>query len=261
MNVIGEEPRAVPLALSNGLTLVRRCRAFAMLLKLLCFGNYLHAVPSSHVLTILEMNELGGVIPSEISRFQELRYLLLEEGTIGGSIPEDIGFNSNLIAIDLNFNALTGTLPANLYRLSNLNQLDLNDNQFTGTISSDISSLVQLVFLQLEQNSFSGTIPETMGNLFLLGMFDQSDVSKNHSHSFQSFVLTRHCPFVTPFLFLHTAEVATLEGNQFQGSMPALVCENRTGLLQVLTADCLGGPSRPSPPYVACDDDCCTQCF
>jgi hypothetical protein len=169
-----------------------------------------------------ERNGIAGSLPSEISRFMDLKYLLLEEGLISGSIPSDIGFNGKLIQLDLNFNALTGALPETLYRLSNLEQLDLNDNRFTGTISTNISALKQLVFLQLEQNTFTGMIPEEMGNLFLL-------------------------------------EVATLENNQLQGAMPDLVCANRTGLLQVLTADCLGAPSRPSPPYVECP--CCTQCF
>jgi hypothetical protein len=169
-----------------------------------------------------ERNGIGGSLPSEISRFNELKYLLLEEGLISGTIPEDIGFNTKLVEVDLNFNALNGPLPETIFRLTNLEQLDINDNQFTGTISTNIIMLKQLVFLQLEQNNFQGTIPEELGNLFLL-------------------------------------EVATMENNQLSGTMPELVCANRTGLLQVLTADCLGAPNRPSPPYVQCD--CCTQCF
>ena len=127
--------------------------------------------PLNVVLFILlsERNGIGGSLPSEISRFNELRYLLLEEGLISGSIPEDIGFNVNLLQIDLNFNAITGSLPETIYRLTKLEQLDLNDNEFTGTISTNISRLMQLVFLQLEQNSFRGTIPEELGNLFMLG--------------------------------------------------------------------------------------------
>jgi hypothetical protein len=53
-------------------------------------------------------------------------------------------------------------------------------------------------------------------------------------------------------------EVATMDNNQLSGTMP---CSSMSALqfLQVLTADCLGAPNRPSPPLLVCD--CCTQCF
>jgi hypothetical protein len=174
-----------------------------------------------------------------------LKFLILEEGLISGSIPVEIGFLKNLVTIDLNFNAFTGSLPESLYRLSNLQELDLNDNMFSGSLSTQISRLQQLVLLQIQNNDMTGTIPNQLGNLFLLG-----------THACALIGSTKSCNGFSSCL---STEYATMEGNNFMGTMPPLVCQNRTGLLKVLTADCLGGPDRPSPPYVDCP--CCTTCY
>jgi len=172
----------------------------------------------------IERNQLAGTIPSEISHLTALQFLLLEEGLITGTIPTEIGNLDQLEQIDLNFNLIQGTIPEELYNLSYLQQLDLNDNELTGTISSLIGNLQMLSFLQIENNKFSGEIPSQMGDLTSL-------------------------------------EVATMHENQLSGTMPESVCQNRDDMLVVLTTDCLGAPSRPSPPYVACSLSCCTQCF
>ena len=54
-----------------------------------------------------------------------------------------------------------------------------------------------------------------------------------------------------------------MDNNNLQGAMPSEVCDNRVspGVLEVLTVDCLGAPNRESPPFVACPDTCCTECF
>ena len=252
VNVIGEVLPALGLALSKGLTSVSYFTlACDVGYSVISMNSSLYPL---YILRSSERNGIGGTLPSEISRFMDLKYLLLEEGLISGSIPSDIGFNGKLVQLDLNFNAMTGAIPESIYRLSNLEQLDLNDNQFTGTISTSISGLKQLVFIQLEQNTFTGTIPEEMGNLFLLGK-SWGICKRRGGGTYRTAAVAHQSSLrVAPYV-----EVATLENNELQGAMPDLVCENRTGLLQVLTADCLGAPSRPSPPYVECP--CCTQCF
>ncbi|KAI2494302.1 hypothetical protein MHU86_20236 [Fragilaria crotonensis] len=170
----------------------------------------------------IEKNELGGTLPSELASLTAMKYLLLEEGLITGTIPSELGLLSLMLQIDMNFNLLRGSLPNELFNLINLTQLDLNDNELTGSFSTEIGKLTSLSFLQVENNFMTGTIPTEFGNLGLLS-------------------------------------IATFHSNSFSGTMPAQVCSNTTGMLMALTADCLGGPSRPSPPFVECA--CCTQCF
>eukprot|EP00531_Pseudo-nitzschia_arenysensis_P001326 CAMPEP_0116124914 /NCGR_PEP_ID=MMETSP0329-20121206/5535_1 /TAXON_ID=697910 /ORGANISM="Pseudo-nitzschia arenysensis, Strain B593" /LENGTH=556 /DNA_ID=CAMNT_0003618927 /DNA_START=166 /DNA_END=1836 /DNA_ORIENTATION=- len=168
----------------------------------------------------LEQNGVAGTLPSELSRLQTLRHLILEEGILTGTIPSKLGEIRSLEQIDLNFNLLQGPIPEELYLLSNLRQMDLNDNELTGTISSSISGLSKMSFFQIENNLFTGTVPDAMGGLTAL-------------------------------------QVATMDYNQLSGTMPCNVM-NSTGTIKVLTSDCLGAPNRPSPPLVICE--CCTQC-
>lgn len=169
----------------------------------------------------MEQNGVAGTLPFELSRLQNLQYLVLEEGILTGTLPKELGKIGTLEQIDLNFNLLQGPIPDELYQLENLRQLDLNDNEFTGTISPSIGNLSLMTFFQIENNAFTGTIPTQMGNLTSL-------------------------------------EVATMDNNRLSGTMPCTVLAS-IPTLQVLTSDCLGAPNRPSPPLVVCD--CCTQCF
>jgi len=169
----------------------------------------------------MEQNGVAGTLPHELSRLQHLRNLVLEEGILTGTIPTELGKIQTLEQIDFNFNLLQGSIPEELYSLGNLRQLDLNDNELTGAISTRVGELSQLTFFQLENNLFTGMVPTQMGALTSL-------------------------------------EVATMDNNMLSGTMPCTFLE-MLPTLQVLTADCLGAPNRPSPPLIVCD--CCTQCF
>lgn len=70
----------------------------------------------------------------------------------------------------------------------------------------------------------------------------------------ESIILTISSIFNIYFLLI--SGTATFRGNNFQGSMPESVCDNRVpnGLLNILTADCAG-----DNPKVECD--CCSSCF
>lgn len=110
-------------------------------------------------------NGVGGVLPNELSRLFNLRYLSLQEGVLTGTIPFVLGELQLLQLLDLDFNLLSGSIPESIYNLFNLNQLALNANALTGTLSSSIGQLTSLVFLQLDQNTLNGTIPQQLGQL------------------------------------------------------------------------------------------------
>jgi len=193
--------------------------------------NRTNSKHSVNVISI-ERNGLNGTLPDELRGLSEIRELALEQGNIGGRIPTFYGEMSKLEVLDLNFNKLEGSIPDDIYSITTLQQLDLNDNELVGSISTLIGKLTDLTFLQMEYNDMTGVIPTQLGSL------------KN-------------------------LEVATLNNNQFQGTMPQQVCDNRNtegGELVALVVDCLGGSSRPSPPYVECsrgfstEPECCTLC-
>jgi hypothetical protein len=206
---------------------------------------------------LTERNGLSGTLASELKELTDLQFLLLEDGVISGEIPSELGLLSQLEVIDMNFNFLRGSLPDSLFGLAQLRQLDLNDNTITGTISSEFGRLPRLEFLQLQKNMLTGTIPSELGELQQLGkdtilgflwharMYCSPLVSPRHSYS------------------LSATAIATLHDNQLEGSMPAEICELRSGnILEELTTDCAPeSQSEGSPPYVSCDLTCCTSCF
>ena len=110
----------------------------------------------------IEDNNLGGVIPNEISLLSDLTFLGLEKGAISGGIPADISFLSNLEELDLDFNALSGQIPPLPKRIE---MLDLNNNIGIRGGINNLSSLRQLAFLSLHETSVSGTIPSAFGSL------------------------------------------------------------------------------------------------
>ena len=108
---------------------------------------------------------LSGIIPTEISRLQDLEYLTLFENEITGQIPTSIGVIQNLRILDLYSNQLEGNIPIEVYDLSNLLELRLGDNVMDGTISKDIQKLSSLRELSLKSNYFSGTLPTSFVDL------------------------------------------------------------------------------------------------
>jgi hypothetical protein len=243
------------------------CLSFSYYLVLLIFcALLLLLLPTTTLLYYsTEQNGIAGTLPFELNRLQSLRYLLLEEGILTGSIPSELGDIRTLEQIDLNFNLLAGSIPDTIYTLTNLQQMDLNDNELTGTISPLIGQLSRLTFFQIDKNLISGTVPTEMGRLQMLG---KNNIvgglfagGCHHYYLLRMFLFLIHgCRTVYIYCrLLVLTEVATLDNNQMSGTMPAQVCSNSTGSLEVLTADCLGAPNRPSPPLVLCD--CCTECF
>jgi hypothetical protein len=207
---------------------------------------------------LTERNGLSGTLASELKELTDLQFLLLEDGVISGEIPSELGLLSQLEVIDMNFNFLRGSLPDSLFGLAQLRQLDLNDNTITGTISSEFGRLSRLEFLQLQKNMFTGTIPSELGELQQLGKDIIRDVLLRARIYCSPLILSRHCCVTRA-----PTAIATLHDNQLEGSMPAEICELRSGnILEELTTDCAPeSQSQGSPPYVACDLTCCTSCF
>uniref|UniRef100_A0A2N9GXY0 non-specific serine/threonine protein kinase n=1 Tax=Fagus sylvatica TaxID=28930 RepID=A0A2N9GXY0_FAGSY len=113
-------------------------------------------------------NNLSGEIPSQIGLLTNLEFLCLGENRLNGSIPPEVGHLkslSNLAYLYIRNNQLSGSIPSEIGNLSNLVDLDMKNNSLTGHIPPSIGSLEKLEFLHMFENQLSGSIPPEIGNL------------------------------------------------------------------------------------------------
>jgi Leucine-rich repeat (LRR) protein len=102
--------------------------------------------------------ELGGNIPTELCRLEELVVLELNDNSHTGTIPECMGKMTALNTLFLSNNALRGSLPARLAGAKSLAMLKLDDNMLTGSPLSVLNSLTNLFHLFVSGNQFTGNI-------------------------------------------------------------------------------------------------------
>jgi len=107
----------------------------------------------------LNLNQLSGRIPKEISRFTNLEFLYLISNKINGLIPPELGSLSKLKDLRLSKNELTGQIPAEMGNLNKLEVLFLDSNKISGPIPNGILNLPNLKNIDLSFNSFD-TLPE-----------------------------------------------------------------------------------------------------
>jgi hypothetical protein len=223
-----------------------------------------------------QRGNIKGGIPSQLGNIKTLQNLDLNFNNITGTIPGSIYGIPALEQLDLNDNNLVGTVSTKIGDLKNLSFLQLgNDspsgkNRFTGTIPSAIGELKDLTVLTTNNNDFVGSLPslskltklgflDVSGNA-LTGPIDTTDwaaLSRLRYADFSDNLFDGTIP--SSFAPQDSLEFGAFDGNNFSGSMPQAICNNRNtatppGMLVNLTSDCLG-----SPPQVACS--CCTGCF
>ena len=203
-----------------------------------------------------------GTIPFELEQLNDLSYLGLEEGQLSGTIPTQLGTLSKLQVLDLNRNELTGSIPEALYGLTNMLVFDLDSNRLTGTLSNNIGNLNSLLLLQLQTNLLTGTIPSVIGNLNALSKCHKHTHFHFHYH-FHSIVSLIDASFIFFSFFSSTItiDVAEFFENDFVGSMPQEICDDRipVGALNGLTADCAPDPNNGNTIEIICN--CCSECY
>ncbi|KZV27559.1 receptor-like protein 12 [Dorcoceras hygrometricum] len=83
----------------------------------------------------------------------------LSDNDLGGIIPSEITELTGLIGLNLARNNLTGYIPQHIGHLRSLDILDLSGNHLSGGIPPGIGNLSLLGFLNLSYNNLSGRIP------------------------------------------------------------------------------------------------------
>ncbi|KZV34694.1 Leucine-rich repeat protein kinase family protein [Dorcoceras hygrometricum] len=181
-------------------------------------------------------SNIYGEVFSNFSALTELMYLDLSGNTIGGAIPEDLGRCENLRFLNLSHNIIQGEL--NLTGLGNLEVLDLSinrievdimltvprncenlvvanvsSNHMTGDMKAIFEKCKNLKFLDLSVNHLEGDM--------LLGFdrIEEFSLAKNRfSGPVPASIFTRNC----------SLRVLELSENEFYGKFPAEIsnCKN-----------------------------------
>uniref|UniRef100_A0A0E0MGF6 non-specific serine/threonine protein kinase n=1 Tax=Oryza punctata TaxID=4537 RepID=A0A0E0MGF6_ORYPU len=147
-------------------------------------------------------NFLSGVVPPEIGRLRNLKWLTLAETLIeakdpqdwkfitaltncsqlehlllgscqfGGQLPDSLSnLSTSLINLQVYSNKISGSLPKDIGNLINLRTLSLHKNYFTGILPSSLTRLASLNAFSARSNRIGGEIPLNIGNLTELTKF------------------------------------------------------------------------------------------
>ncbi|CAN6326008.1 unnamed protein product [Urochloa humidicola] len=118
-------------------------------------------VPTSMIDSLVELvlssNQLIGLIPYGLFRYENLTMLDLSQNNLNGTVPNGFKNLTKLESLLLSDNKLTGEIPESLSNVTTLSRFAANQNNFIGAIPSWITKRVRM--LDFSYNNLSGTIP------------------------------------------------------------------------------------------------------
>lgn len=123
----------------------------------------------SLVLFLADGNKFIGSLPTSIGGTR-LVQLYLELNPIGGLLPSQLGRLTNLTELHASDCAFSGSIPSQLSRLTNLRSVYLHRNNLSGSVPSLLfsQSLSLLSYLTLSQNHLEGTLPKSIKGMAAL---------------------------------------------------------------------------------------------
>ena len=119
----------------------------------------------------LSLNNLTGMIPSELGNLNNLENLNLTGNQLRGAIPSELGNLNNLENLNLSFNQLHGEIPATQGNLAKLEVMWLVSNQLSGALPAALGNLSNLEVMILNINQLSGELPQSLTGLTNLMIF------------------------------------------------------------------------------------------
>ncbi|KAJ1378803.1 Leucine-rich repeat [Sesbania bispinosa] len=141
------------------------------------FPGFLRNQPQLHALD-LSNNQIHGMIPNWIWRFDSLVYLNLSNNFLTNLEGPFHDLNSNLYILDLHSNQLPGSIPIfTKYAV----HLDYSSNRFSIAPPDMDKHLPHVYFLSLSNNRLQGKIHESFCNFSTLRLLDLSHNSFNGS--------------------------------------------------------------------------------
>ncbi|PON48767.1 Phosphorylase kinase, gamma catalytic subunit [Parasponia andersonii] len=122
----------------------------------------------------LSNNFLSGPLPSSVSNFSSVQFLLLSRNRFSGPIPPSIGALRQVVTLDLSQNSLSGEIPTEIGNCLHLTVLDMSQNNLSGSIPLEITNIRILNYLNLSRNHLNQTIPRSIGTMKSLTAADFS---------------------------------------------------------------------------------------
>jgi len=154
---------------------------------------------------------LGGNLPSDLDKLDNLKRLIVNNCNFQGGIP---ALPRGLKFLDLRFNKLSGSIDFNsLQQLRKLKSFRASNNELSGQLGSGVGKLVSLQELVLAKNSLQGPLPEAISLLTDLELLDLA-------HNLFSSTVP---PSYASLTNLH---VMNLDDNKINGRLEQMFCHS-----------------------------------
>ncbi|KAH7837266.1 hypothetical protein Vadar_011782 [Vaccinium darrowii] len=173
-------------------------------------------------------NYFQGTIPSELGRLLNLTYLQISENNLSGVLPPSIFNISSLLYLDATLNQFYGKIPQDIgFTLPNLLGLYIGGNQFTGHLPVSLSNASGLQECNFALNNFTGTMLTNLGSLKDLVRLTvaRNQLETDEAEGFSFLASLTNCS---------NLRALNIEGNRFQGELPAATANFSTALQQLI---------------------------
>lgn len=174
-------------------------------------------------------NNLSGLLPIDLNKFENLEILYLGINSIIGGL-DNLSNLSTLISLDLSENLINDELPS-FENLTSLEDINLYQNNIYGTIPESIGLAYNIWYINFDYNQLSGTLPSSISNLNLtyFFLFNNTEMRGSVQYHFKdmaylSWIILSGCNFSGPGPEFHdNAPIWSLEltNNKFEGPIPS----------------------------------------
>ena len=175
------------------------------------------------------------IIPNQIGKLINLKWVDFSSSQISGEIPNAIENLTNLEYLNLSSNQITGEIPNEFEKLINLEYLNLSSNQISGKIPSKFENLINLEYLNLSSNQITGEIP-----IILYSLTNLEKLSLNNNELFGE--------INTEINNLINLNDINFQENQLSGVIPSEICYFFDNGISVNLRY-----NRLCPPYLICN--------
>ena len=113
---------------------------------------------------VLGKNEFDGPLYLPIAK--SLEEVRIQNNNFRGVLPENLYKLENLRYLHANDNNFIGGISPSIGNLTSLRELILNDNYLNGEVPEELQNIDNLTYLWLHHNNFNGSVPSAVCTAF-----------------------------------------------------------------------------------------------